>query len=121
MTPRPVARNYLGGNHLLHQHHSRNIILFSYFYGAQTMHEITMGEKGQVTVPKAIREHYNLSKGDQVRMIDLGNGIMEVILLSHSKDLPPPTIKTTRRASSNDMKGVAEQAASKRYRRAIKK
>ncbi|MDZ7685696.1 MAG: AbrB/MazE/SpoVT family DNA-binding domain-containing protein [Gammaproteobacteria bacterium] len=85
------------------------------------MHEIIMGEKGQVTIPKAIRDHYNLAKGDQVRMIDLGNGIMEVILLRHSKDLPPPTIKAERKASPDNMKNAAKRAAGTRYRRAAKK
>lgn len=54
------------------------------------MHEVRLGEKGQVTLPKKIRDRYRLSKGDQVRMIDLGNGIMEVILLEYSRELPPP-------------------------------
>lgn len=46
------------------------------------MHQVRLSEKGQVTLPKKIRDHYHLSKGDEVRLIDLGNGIMEVILLT---------------------------------------
>lgn len=81
------------------------------------MHEVRIGEKGQITLPKGIRDHYDLSKGDQVRLIDLGNGIVEVILLRHSRDLPPPAVKTRKTASDKDIKQAAEKAASERYTR----
>lgn len=81
------------------------------------MHEVRLGEKGQVTLPKAIRDHYDLSKGDQVRMIDLGNGIMEVILLKHSSELPPPVVKSGKSVSAEKMKKAARKAAANRYKR----
>ena len=81
------------------------------------MHQVRLGEKGQVTLPKAIRDHYQLSKGDQVRMIDLGNGIMEVILLKHSSDLPPPVVRPRRTVSVEKMKKVAGKAAGDRYKK----
>jgi len=81
------------------------------------MHEVRLGEKGQVTLPKAIRDHYHLSKGDQVRMIDLGNGIMEVILLKHSSALPPPAIKVSKSVSVEEMKKATRKAATSRYKR----
>ena len=84
------------------------------------MHEVRLGEKGQVTLPKAIRDNYHLSKGDQVRMIDLGNGIMEVILLKHSSELPPPAIKFNEAASVGKMKKAARKAAVDRYKRSRK-
>lgn len=84
------------------------------------MHEVRLGEKGQVTLPKAIRDHYHLSKGDQVRMIDLGNGIMEVILLKHSSELPPPVIKFNQAASVEKMKKATRKAAVDRYKRSRK-
>lgn len=46
------------------------------------MHELRLGQKGRETLPKAIRDQYRLSKGDQVRMVDPGKGIMEVICCS---------------------------------------
>jgi len=84
------------------------------------MHEVRLGEKGQVTLPKAIRDHYHLSKGDQVRMIDLGNGIMEVILLKHSSELPPPVIRFNKAVSTGKMKKAAGKAAANRYKRSQK-
>ncbi len=81
------------------------------------VHEVRLGEKGQVTLPKEIRDNYHLSKGDQVRMIDLGNGIMEVILLKHSSELPPPAIKFSKAVSVGKMKKAARKAAVDRYKR----
>jgi len=81
------------------------------------MHEVRIGEKGQITLPKGIRDHYDLAKGDQVRMIDLGNGIVEVILLRHSRDLPPPAVKARRTASDEQIKKTVQKAASERYAR----
>ncbi len=84
------------------------------------MHEVRLGEKGQVTLPKAIRDNYKLCKGDQVRMIDLGNGIMEVVLLKHSSDLPPPAVRFSKPASIEKMKKTARKAAVDRYKRGQK-
>jgi AbrB family looped-hinge helix DNA binding protein len=84
------------------------------------MHEVRLGEKGQVTLPKAIRDNYNLTKGDQVRMIDLGNGIMEVILLKHSSELPSPVVKFNKITSIEKMKKDTGKAAGDRYRRSQK-
>jgi AbrB family looped-hinge helix DNA binding protein len=84
------------------------------------MHEVRLGEKGQVTLPKAIRDNYHLSKGDQFRMIDLGNGIMEVILLKHSSTLPPPVIKVSKSVSVEEMKKTSRKAATNRYKRSQK-
>lgn len=50
------------------------------------MHEVRVGEKWQVTLPKETRDRYQISKGDQVRIIDMENGVMEVILLKHSSE-----------------------------------
>jgi AbrB family looped-hinge helix DNA binding protein len=84
------------------------------------MHEVRLGEKGQVTLPKEIRDRYRLSKGDQVRMIDLGNGIMEVILLKRSRELPPPAVRVNKTASVERMKKAAAKAAVGRYKRSQK-
>jgi len=85
-----------------------------------TMHEVRLGEKGQVTLPKTIRDNYNLTKGDQIRMIDLGNGIMEVILLKHSSELPPPVVTFNKSTSIEKMKKDVRKAAGDRYRRSQK-
>lgn len=81
------------------------------------MHEVRLGEKGQITLPKAIRDHYHLARGDRVRMIDLGNGTMELILLKHSSELPPPVVKAAKHASVDRIKKAVRDAASNRYKR----
>ena len=52
-------------------------------------------------------------------MIDLGNGIMEVILLKHSSDLPPPVVRPGRTASIGKMKKAVRKAAGDRYKTSI--
>ena len=85
------------------------------------MHDLKLGEKGQVTLPKIIRDRYNLTKGAEMRMVDLGNGIVEVVLLKHSRDLPPPVVKTRRKVSDSDIKKSTRQAAQSRYKRSVQK
>jgi len=36
---------------------------------------MTVGERGQVTIPKALRERYGLSKGIEVEFIPLPDGL----------------------------------------------
>ena len=84
------------------------------------MHEVRLGEEGQVTLPKAIRDQYGLTKDDRLRMSDLGNGTMELILLKHSRDLPPPVIHPARYVSVKDMNKGVGKAASDRYKRSRK-
>lgn len=83
------------------------------------MHQVRLGEKGQVTLPKVIRDNYQLAKGDQVRMIDLGNGTVEVILLKHSSELPPPVAKARKNVSVKQMKNGIKRAVGARHKRSI--
>lgn len=84
------------------------------------MAQVKLGKKGRVTLPKEIRDHYRLAKGDRVRMIDLGNGIMEAILLKHSSKLPPPVVKVNVTASVEKIKKATGKAAGDRYKRSQK-
>jgi len=85
------------------------------------MQEVKLGEKGQITLPKQFRTHYGLSKGDQLKLIDLGNGIIEVILTSHSRALQTPKIKSKVSASTEDMKKAVGQAATNKYKEGSKR
>lgn len=81
------------------------------------MHKVRLDEKGRVTLPKTIRDRYSLTKGDEVRMIDLGNGSVEIALLKHSGELLPPIVKTKRKVSANEIKKAAARAACTRCKR----
>ena len=37
---------------------------------------IKLGEKGQLTIPKPVREKKHLKKGDQFAVIEVGDGLM---------------------------------------------
>ncbi len=44
----------------------------------------TLTGKGQVTLPKSIREKLNLDKGDKVDFVILDNGVVELVPLKQS-------------------------------------
>ncbi len=67
------------------------------------MHESTLSSKGQVTVPKAIRELLRVEAGDKLRFVVAPDGSVRVRgvsgdLAALGKILPPPR----RRASIED-------------------
>lgn len=82
------------------------------------MHDVKLGEKRRLTLPKAYADSYGLKKGDQLRIIDLGDGILEIILLKHSTQLPPPAISTNVSATIEDMSEVVADAIANEFKRA---
>lgn len=42
----------------------------------------TMTTKGQVTIPKSVREALRLMAGDRVEFVDLGNGRFELVAVT---------------------------------------
>ena len=39
------------------------------------MAKVTVSEKGSIVLPKEIRKHFGLKKGDQLNILDFGRGI----------------------------------------------
>lgn len=81
----------------------------------------TVTTKGQVTIPKPVREALRLVAGDRVEFVDLGNGRFELVAVtrdvSELRGMLGPAIASV---STEDMdKAVAEGVAG-RYRRAAK-
>jgi AbrB family looped-hinge helix DNA binding protein len=80
------------------------------------MNEIRLGEKGQITLPKAFRDHYGLEKGDLLKLVDLGNGILEIVLVKPSMQLKPPVFGSLRRYSVEDMNDVIGKTVVEKYK-----
>lgn len=81
----------------------------------------TVTTKGQVTIPKPVREALRLSAGDRVEFVDLGNGRFELIAATRDvTELRGMLGPAAASVSTEDMdKAVAEGVAG-RYRRASK-
>ena len=81
----------------------------------------TVTTKGQVTIPKQVREALRLAAGDRVEFVDLGNGRFELIAVTRDvTELRGMLGPATTPVSTEDMdKAVAESVAG-RYGRATK-
>jgi AbrB family looped-hinge helix DNA binding protein len=81
----------------------------------------TVTTKGQVTIPKPVREALRLAVGDQVEFVDLGNGRFELVAVTRDvTELRGMLGPVATPVSIEDMdKAVAEGVAG-RYGRATK-
>jgi AbrB family looped-hinge helix DNA binding protein len=85
----------------------------------------TVTTKGQVTIPKQVREALRLAAGDRVEFVDLGNGRFELVAVTRDVTelrgmLGPAANPGATPVSTEDMdKAVAEGVAG-RYGRATK-
>jgi antitoxin PrlF len=82
--------------------------------------ESALTSKGQMTVPKAIREHLRLKPGDRVRFFVHPDGT--VVLLPK---LPITSLKgilkTTKRSTVSEINEAVATGATERFRRAKRK
>jgi AbrB family looped-hinge helix DNA binding protein len=60
----------------------------------------TVGPKGQVTIPKELREKYHLLEGEDVVMVPSGEGV----LVKH-----PPTFLRGRLKGKIDLRGLEDE------------
>ncbi len=80
------------------------------------MNEVRLGEKGQITLPKAFRDQYGLEKGDLLKLVDLGNGILEVVLVKPSLKLDAPVFGSSRKYSVEDMNEAIGKTVVDKYK-----
>jgi AbrB family looped-hinge helix DNA binding protein len=80
------------------------------------MQVIKLGEKGQITLPKAFREHYHLRRGSSIRVVDLGNGIINLIPVEPPSELNAPVFSSKSVYSVEDMNEAIGQEISEHYR-----
>jgi antitoxin PrlF len=69
--------------------------------------------KGQITIPKAVRDALGVQTGDRVEFVETGKGVFEVVAASRDvRELKGLIDKPSRAVSVDDMrKAVARRAS----------
>lgn len=80
------------------------------------MNTVKLGEKGQITLPKSVRESYQWDKGTHFRVIDQGDGIIAIVPIKPSAQLDAPVIKTDKAITEQQMDEVIAAGAAEEYR-----
>jgi len=81
----------------------------------------TLTSKGQVTIPKAVREALRLAAGDRIEFVDVGNGRFELIAVTRDvTELRGSLGPSSRSVSTEDMDKAIAEAVVDRYRRTTK-
>lgn len=80
------------------------------------MNEVRLGEKGQITLPKSFRDRYGLEKGARLKLVDLGNGILEVVLVKPSSELNAPVFKRSKKYPIEEMNDAIAKSAVNKYK-----
>lgn len=74
----------------------------------------TLSSKGQITLPKDLRDLLKLHAGDKIEFLFRENGRVEMIALTSSvKNLKGAVPKSTRKVSLDDMDKAIRKKASK--------
>ena len=82
------------------------------------MNTIQLGEKGQITLPKAFRDNHNFSKGTCFRLVDQGNGIISIIPVQHANEMDAPVFLSplsSQTHSVEDMNEAIGQAIEEKF------
>jgi AbrB family looped-hinge helix DNA binding protein len=78
----------------------------------------TITTKGQVTIPKPVRDALGLEAGDRVEFVDLGEGRFELIAVTRdARSLRGMLGPAEKPVSTEDMDQAVAEAAVGRYRR----
>ena len=81
----------------------------------------TMTTKGQVTIPKPVREALRLGAGDRVEFVDIGNGRFELVALTRDiTELRGMLGRVGAPVSTEDMDKAVAEGAVGRYQRTNK-
>ena len=81
----------------------------------------TLTTKGQVTIPKPVREALGLAAGDRVEFVDLGEGRFELIAVTRDvRSLRGMLGPAGAPVSTGDMDKAIAEAVAGRYRRSRK-
>lgn len=75
------------------------------------MTQATVTSKGQITIPAPVRKELNVTAGDRIEFINLGNGRFEVIAVTREVTSLRGMFKSDRIVSIEDMNNVIESAA----------
>lgn len=81
----------------------------------------TLTSKGQVTIPKPVREALRLTAGDRVEFVDVGNGRFELIAATRDvTELRGLLGPSSGSVTTDDMDKAVAEAMVDRYRRTTK-
>lgn len=80
----------------------------------------TLTTKGQVTIPKPVREALRLQAGDRVEFVDLGNGRFELVAATRDVTELRGVLGPAQPVSTEDMERAVAEGAVERYIRSTK-
>lgn len=76
----------------------------------------TLTSKGQVTIPKPVREKLHLSSGDRIEFVDVGDGRIELVAVTRDvRSLRGMLGPAKRTVSVEEMEDAVAEAAVQRY------
>ena len=75
----------------------------------------TVTSKGQITIPKVVRERLGLDTGDQIEFVETGNGIFTIVAATRDiKELKGIIPKSAKPVSIEDMNRAAARMGARR-------
>jgi AbrB family looped-hinge helix DNA binding protein len=75
------------------------------------MTQATITSKGQITIPAPVRKELNVSSGDRLEFINLGNGRFEVVAVTREVTTLRGMFKSDKVVSTEEMNSAIESAA----------
>jgi len=88
------------------------------------MVKATITSKGQLTIPKRVRDDLGLATGDHVGFVADGRGsykLKPIRTRSSAQGVCDRLVKPGAHASVEDMKQAAEESVARRFRRAVRR
>jgi antitoxin PrlF len=74
------------------------------------MTQATITSKGRITIPASVRKELNVSSGDRLEFINLGNGRFEIVPVTREVTSLRGIFKSDKVVSIEEMNNVVEKA-----------
>jgi antitoxin PrlF len=74
------------------------------------MTQATITSKGRITIPASVRKELNVSSGDRLEFINLGNGRFEIVAVTREVTSLRGIFKSDKVVSTEEMNNVVEKA-----------
>lgn len=75
----------------------------------------TMTSKGQITIPKVVRERLGLDTGDQIEFVETGDGVFTIVAATRDvRELKGIIPRPAKAVSIEDMKRAAARMGGRR-------
>jgi antitoxin PrlF len=74
------------------------------------MTQATITSKGRITIPASVRKELNVSSGDRLEFINLGNGRFEIVAVTREVTSLRGIFKSDKVVSIEEMNNVVEKA-----------